>query len=135
MALDAVPPPRLPVDAAAAQGVILSGHDGRRRRRRRGHSDRGRIADPRRFSDQMLGNERIEDQENDARNEEKQRERGHIVKLGPILGGRGSARRLRVARHDIVLCQAEDWTVGATEQKKNKKRILELLIRDVVLSL
>ena len=112
MLLKTIPPPWLSINSAATQNVmILSGHYRRRCRRGRRHPSRRRIAYPRRFSDQMLGNEGIQYQQDDAWNEEEDDERGHVIELGPIFFPLRTARRLALVLVDTVFCQADDWTV------------------------
>ena len=118
MTLETVSPPWLPIDAAAAQVLILSSHNRRRCWRCWGHSDRWRVTDSCRFPDQMLGDERIEDQQNYARQEKKEHKRSQEIELGPVFSGRRSTWWLAVC--DFDFCQRDDWTVNHRKQENKK---------------
>lgn len=56
----------------------------------------------------MLCDKSVENQENDARDEEKERERGHVIELGPEFIALRTARWY--ALFNLVTCQSDDWT-------------------------
>lgn len=70
------------------------------------------MANARRFADQMLGDQGVQDQQNDARDEEEEQERGVEVEFRPEVVALGTARWLCITLFDAVLRQADDGAVG-----------------------
>ena len=67
----------------------------------------------RRFAVQILGDEGVEDEEDEAGNEEEEREGADVVEFGPVVVAPRAARRLRgqVLGVDAVLGQPDHRTV------------------------
>lgn len=118
MPVQPVAPPRLPLGAGVGRhDGAESRRDAAGRRRRGRHERRARrrrVADPRRLADQVLRDERVQHEQDDARDEEEERERRREVKLGPEVFARRTARRLHIVRLRGVLRQSYDWTLKKT---------------------
>lgn len=141
MTLKAISSPRLSTDVAATQDemVFPTSYAGRGWRRR-WHSGRRRVTDPGRLPNQVLRDERIEHQQNDAGDEEEESKGGSVIELGPEFFPPRPTRWLRIVLLDPVHCQPDDWTVvcesgkwGKSYRKKEretrtrKKRMIRML--------
>lgn len=82
----------------------------------------GRIADPHRFSNEVLCDQSVKNEQNDARDEKEERERGDHVEFGPKLFPLRAARGLLVRQviRLVVFRQADDWTVNKGGKEKHQ---------------